>query len=168
MDNQYYVTQKWKWYYGIMSLVFITGFLALLWGILNPAEPMNAQKICSLPIPALFSLFIAFQFIYGFFQNITLSSDGIYYRSFGYNAFIAWENTKNIGTYSRAFWHFAGIYFDKAAGELEVWFPGAYFGRSEVFIPLSLFSENWRDSELGQQIKQYAPHLFEKENKQSV
>jgi hypothetical protein len=32
-----------------------------------------------------------------------------------------------------------------------------------VFIPLSPFDKNWRDSELGQQIKQYAPHLFEKE-----
>ena len=32
-----------------------------------------------------------------------------------------------------------------------------------IAIPLSCFSNNWRDSELGQQIKQYAPHLFEKE-----
>ncbi|MBC7876663.1 MAG: hypothetical protein H7Y59_05770 [Anaerolineales bacterium] len=32
-----------------------------------------------------------------------------------------------------------------------------------IAIPLNSFSENWRDSELGQQIKQYAPHLFEKE-----
>ena len=31
------------------------------------------------------------------------------------------------------------------------------------YIPLSWFADNWRDSELGQQIKQYAPHLFEKE-----
>ena len=28
------------------------------------------------------------------------------------------------------------------------------------FIPLSIFINNWRNSELGQQIKQYAPHLF--------
>jgi len=28
------------------------------------------------------------------------------------------------------------------------------------FIPLECFADNWRDSELGQQIKQYAPHLF--------
>lgn len=28
------------------------------------------------------------------------------------------------------------------------------------FIPLECFAENWRDSELGAQIKQYAPHLF--------
>lgn len=32
---------------------------------------------------------------------------------------------------------------------------------SKLFIPLSLFAENWRDSELGQEIKKHAPHLFE-------
>ncbi len=30
-------------------------------------------------------------------------------------------------------------------------------------IPIHNFGNNWRDSELGQQIKQHAPHLFEKE-----
>jgi hypothetical protein len=30
----------------------------------------------------------------------------------------------------------------------------------QAIIPLSHFAENWRDSDLGQQIKQYAPHLF--------
>jgi len=34
----------------------------------------------------------------------------------------------------------------------------------EKFIPLSLFADNWRDSELGGQIKKYAPHLLENEN----
>jgi len=28
------------------------------------------------------------------------------------------------------------------------------------FIPLSLFAENWRESDLGGHIQQYAPHLF--------
>ena len=28
-------------------------------------------------------------------------------------------------------------------------------------IPLSCFEKNWRDSDLGQQIKRHAPHLFE-------
>lgn len=32
---------------------------------------------------------------------------------------------------------------------------------SELFIPLSLFAENWRESELGEEIKKNAPHLFE-------
>ena len=32
---------------------------------------------------------------------------------------------------------------------------------SKLFIPLSLFAENWRESELGQEIKKHAPHLFE-------
>ncbi|MFT3892624.1 MAG: hypothetical protein QM730_13395 [Anaerolineales bacterium] len=32
----------------------------------------------------------------------------------------------------------------------------------EQFIPLSIFADDWRDSELGNQIKKYAPHLLEK------
>jgi hypothetical protein len=32
---------------------------------------------------------------------------------------------------------------------------------SKLFIPLSLFAENWRESELGLEIKKHAPHLFE-------
>ncbi len=35
--------------------------------------------------------------------------------------------------------------------------------KNSAFIPLSFFIDNWRDSELGKQIKQCAPHLFEKE-----
>jgi len=32
---------------------------------------------------------------------------------------------------------------------------------SKLFIPLSLFAENWRESELGLEIKKHAPHLFD-------
>jgi hypothetical protein len=38
--------------------------------------------------------------------------------------------------------------------------PGGFFPQKTIF-PLTCFSENWRDSELGQQIKQHAPHLFQ-------
>lgn len=32
---------------------------------------------------------------------------------------------------------------------------------SKLFIPLSLFAENWRESDLGLEIKKHAPHLFD-------
>jgi hypothetical protein len=38
----------------------------------------------------------------------------------------------------------------------------------KIFVPLSVFAENWRGSDLGQQIRQYAPHLFEQESKKSA
>jgi hypothetical protein len=34
----------------------------------------------------------------------------------------------------------------------------------EKFIPLSIFADDWRASELGGQIKKYAPHLLESES----
>jgi hypothetical protein len=38
----------------------------------------------------------------------------------------------------------------------------------EKFIPLSIFAEDWRDSELGGQIKKYAPHLWKEEAVQTI
>jgi hypothetical protein len=38
----------------------------------------------------------------------------------------------------------------------------------EKFIPLSLFADNWRTSELGGQIKKYAPHLWNEEAVQTA
>ena len=34
------------------------------------------------------------------------------------------------------------------------------FNLQKVIIPISCFSENWRNSELGHEFKKYAPHLF--------
>ncbi len=34
------------------------------------------------------------------------------------------------------------------------------FNIQKAVIPLSCFAEDWRNSEIGQQIKEYAPHLF--------
>jgi hypothetical protein len=42
-------------------------------------------------------------------------------------------------------------------------FPHRFFDLQLYLIPLSCFDQNWRESKLGQQIEQHAPHLFEKE-----
>ena len=50
--------------------------------------------------------------------------------------------------------------------DLRGWFLSplsAGWNLQKTIIPLSHFAENWHDSELGQHIKQHAPHLFEKE-----
>ena len=40
------------------------------------------------------------------------------------------------------------------------WYTRRAFNLQETFIPVACFADNWRDSKLGQQIKEYAPHLF--------
>ncbi len=96
---------------------------------------------------------------------MTLSADGIQYHAFGRSLFIRWENLKRLGKTGRD--HTEGVFASYQPTDAKVWLPGMPFGE-EAFIPLSIFAENWRDSELGQQIKQSAPHLFEQENISSV
>ena len=88
--------------------------------------------------------------------------------------------TKWIGVEKISFsWHdgfrYECLLVDNSQTHIRKWSlperypPTPFMGMQyKTVFPLSCFAENWRDSELGQQIKQYAPHLFEKENKQSA
>jgi hypothetical protein len=102
-------------------------------------------------------------------ENIDISEEGIEYEGPDVAFRTKWENIEKISSG----WYFPikteGMVVDKsqiratkmAIGTIKR-FPLWVFSQ-DAFIPLSCFSENWRDSEIGQQIKQHAPHLFEKE-----
>lgn len=160
MEKKFEVTSKWKWIYGIFAGIEFGGFLIMIIAVFDK-EATEMQRICSFPFTSLACSFFALQSIYGYFQFIKIASDKIYYRTFGYIVEIEWSHIKRIGKYKNLFWKYEGLYLSKSEGTVTVWFPGVRFDRSEVFIPLSIFAENWRDSELGQQIKQHAPHLFQ-------
>jgi len=160
MENQFHVTSKWMWVYGVFAGICLAGFLAMFIAIFDK-EATETQRICSFPFTSLGYLYFALQSIYGYYQTITMDPNKIYFRTFGLNVEINWHKIKRIGIYKNFFWRYEGLYLGKSDGNVTVWFPGARFANSEVFIPLSIFAENWRDSELGQQIKQRAPHLFQ-------
>ena len=96
--------------------------------------------------------------------SITISTKGIEYSQPFRTFNIDWEGFDKIGKH----WFVEGLIIRFGyMVPLKNSFPAnvkTYGGTPPFdFIPLSSFSNNWRDSELGQQIKQYAPHLFEKE-----
>jgi hypothetical protein len=87
-------------------------------------------------------------------QSITISPDGIFYyiRPF-LKIEVGWDGFQKTGTFLFREGLFIKESYLLANGKFLF----------ITFIPLSIFSKNWRDSDLGRQIKRYAPHLFEKE-----
>jgi hypothetical protein len=160
MEKKFEVISKWKWIYGIYASICFVIFAGMFF-IVFSKETTTFQQVCAFPFYSLSSFFLGLLSIYGYFQSIKITSNKISYRMFGYNVEIEWHNIKRIGEYKNLFWKYEGLYLSKSEGTVTVWFLGARFDRSEVFIPLSIFAENWRDADLGQQIKQHAPHLFE-------
>jgi hypothetical protein len=156
--NTYYLTSKVKILYTlipilVLILVFETSiFNYIYFGMF-----------------AIFILFITFKGITS--EHIVLSDTRIEYHRVGLTFNVNWENIEEINMH----WSIPlsiplkqeGLYIDQSLIKITEWWSGSYlsyggyggWGRKS-FIPLSIFSENWRDSELGQQIKEYAPHLF--------
>lgn len=102
-------------------------------------------------------------------ENLSVSEEGFEYEGPDFAFGTKWGNVTNISLG----WHFPfkveGVIVDKSLLRIRKMsfgvikrYPILGFSQT-VFIPLSCFSDNWRDSELGQQIKRYASHLFEKE-----
>lgn len=96
--------------------------------------------------------------------KIIVTENGIeYHAPLVFAIEVVWGTIEEIKYY----WFREGLFVERTSINVKYANRNTYatfmgYGRS-AFIPLSSFSDNWRDSELGQQIKQYAPHLFEKE-----
>ena len=150
--NIYYLTSKFKIVYAIISILVF----ALLFKIFAP------NYIC-LGIYGSFILLTSFKNIVS--EKIVISDKGIEYHRLGLTFNIKWENIEEINTHWSVPFKQEGLYIDPDLIRITEWWSGSYkayggWGR-KAFIPLSKFSEDWRNSQLGQQIKQYAPHLFE-------
>ena len=149
--QQYYLTTKFKILYAIMPIVFAAILLKI----------SISGFVCA-SIFCVYILFATFKGITG--ENIKLSVNGIEYHRFGLTFNVKWENIEEISTYWSILFTQEGLYIDPDLIRITQWSLGSYKAHSgwsrKAFIPLSIFSENWRDSELGHQIKQYAPHLF--------
>jgi len=85
------------------------------------------------------------------FKKLTISESGIEYQAFLQHFFLAWNQIEDIP---------ARLSFKVLTGKSS--------DGKKRNVHLYFFKDHPIDSELGQQIKQYAPHLFEKENQQSA
>jgi hypothetical protein len=94
-------------------------------------------------------------------EKIIVSSEGLTFQRIGFSGFIQWKDFERIG-FRR---NFRVAYEGMFAPRRKAIFSGfeSFFGvyGKEVFVSLHRYSKNWRDAELGRQIKQYAPHLFQ-------
>ena len=88
------------------------------------------------------------------FDNLAIDKEGFKYRSFGITYSGKWSDAQTI-TERRIFlfdWtRLEGFYIEKkklSSGD-------RWILAKDIFVPLSQFSLNWRDSNLGQQVKEY-------------
>ena len=170
MTKTYYLTSEDKRrYLATMMATIIVGLMGMyliLWFY---------DVIKQYPIVAILPLgFGVYQIInlvnYYDEKHIIVSEEGIIYNSPRVVFMAKWQDLERLSSG----WHERikqeGLIVDKLKLKTKNLFQQLlskeFFLRksSKAFIPLSCFATNWRDSKLGQQIKQYAPHLFEKEN----
>ena len=86
-------------------------------------------------------------------QKLVVARSGIIYHVGWSRIEARWKDIERIVSRWDVFPLTEGVIVPKT-GELPLLL-------SKLFIPLSLFAENWRESELGQEIRKHAPHLFE-------
>jgi hypothetical protein len=92
--------------------------------------------------------------------HIVTSVDGITYYSPGLEVRSPWENVDKIRSMSILFgWRKLDfLLLHQPAEEESTWWYRLWRGKPDNEISLSMFG-NWRESELGQEIMKYAPHL---------
>jgi hypothetical protein len=101
-------------------------------------------------------------------ENISVSDAGIMYDTPGMILEVKWEDIQKISHCWRFLIRQECLIVDQSRVKIKGWaiYANTYSRPFEKYfqsiaIPLTSLSDNWRDSELGQQIKQYAPHLFQ-------
>lgn len=155
----YHLTSFWKYY------CVLTG-PTLFWAILGAAAYQGKY----LDFVFLASMLGLADMTLGLYSaptsHIVVSEEGVMWHSPGFTLWARWENLEKI---SHRFYGFSiqeGLAGTKPMVRINntgIGFLPTPWQLPPVkpFIPLSCFVDNWRNSELGRQIKQYAPHLFQ-------
>ncbi|RJP55579.1 MAG: hypothetical protein C4583_00400 [Anaerolineaceae bacterium] len=141
----------------ILCLVIILGVFGLL-----QDELRTFQLFCLLPYIILYEVYSIAESLFRVnYEKLLLSPTGIEYHAFSYMVYSEWGDLNRIGNDPSYLRRKTECIVTKS-NNVKNRIPFRWLFRMERTncIPVSLFFENWRDSELGQQIKQYAPHLF--------
>lgn len=154
----YYLTSFWK-YYSLLS------GSVLLWFVMG-AIAYHGQYFDLVFLASILGLADTTRAFYKApASHITVSRSGVVWHSLGFTLSASWEDIEKISHSIYGFSIQEGLSITKLKVRINE--EGGYLPTPwqspplKPFIPLSCFGDNWRDSELGQQIKQYAPHLFE-------
>ncbi len=114
------------------------------------------------PLSAVIVSCIAILMAYSAIQiRLVTSPEGIEYYQVGYSVRTTWDNLAQIGAIPAGRIMVEGLILREPALFVDKWLAGVkYIQTRGQLIPLSLFKRNWLDSELGEDIRKYAPHLF--------
>ena len=161
----YYLTSRSKFIYSVTSLVALVAIISLF---LYIARNIFCIQIYFLGV-GLFSIYALFQKLKN--EHIVLTEKGVEYHAPGVIFETDWKSVEQISNHWRYGFVHECLFVDNSRIRMRKWsfllggrnVPTPLFSSRKTLIPLSCFSENWPDSELGQLIKQYAPYLFEKE-----
>jgi hypothetical protein len=161
--NSYYLTNRSRYIYFVVSLLALVAFIELFFYIFPKVLCLQLYLLGL----GLFGIYNLVQKIRN--EHIIVSEKGIEYYAPGVIFETGWKSIERISKYWRGGFRHDCLVIDNSQIRMKKW---SFFGGrnlpmpfefvpKKTLIPLSGFSENWRDSELGQQIKQYAPYLFE-------
>ena len=161
--NSYYLTRHSRSFFiGFSILGIVIGIGLFLYIARVPFLQVYALGL------GLFAIYASLKKILN--EHLVVSEKGIEYYSPWLIMEAKWEKIEKISTNWHNCLRVESLLIDNSQIRIKKWtFPDR--GPStplekfphKTIIPISCFADNWRDSELGQQIKQYAPHLFEKE-----
>ena len=159
----YYLTPRFKL---ITTVVFLP--LAILqFGIFIFLSKQSSCLVIYILALSIFGIFRGFRTLNE--EYIVVGEKAIEHHRRGSTFEIKWSDVENISPRWFVLGKQDSLIVDKSKVKIQdmstfgAWHVINILKPQEAFVPLSCFSENWRDSDLGQQIKQHAPHLFEKE-----
>jgi len=159
----------------ISRMTLIAGVMAVVPVIALISRDESMQK--GLPIllvieglTLLLVFWLMFSYIY-----VAVSPEGIRYRSLGYQIASKWEDIAAIDMrWMGSEGQVEGLTLRKEGTHVNpVLRAGSFIspesrialGQARDFIPLSiLFTQEWRDTEIGAAIRRYAPHVFKNQN----
>ncbi len=164
MEQEIKISQESKKSFLISASVyflFFIGFIYIGINILQDPTSASLKQYVFIPWLTFTSLYGVISNLYkGYFMKIIVTKDQIKFRSLGITITSTWSKLITIEECGTMFRKLEGISVRKSSVKKNI------LGLLELrpkYIPIQNFGDDWRQSKLGQQIQQYAPHLFEKE-----
>jgi len=155
----YYLTSFWR-FYSLLSGSILLWFL--LGALVYPGNHFDIVFMLSM----LGLADMASAFYSAPPSHIVVSASGVVWNGPGFTLSTHWKHIVRISHRVYGFSIQEGLTVTKITVQIHKTGIGYlptpwHIPPVRPFIPLSCFFDNWRDSELGKQIRQYAPHLFE-------
>ena len=155
----YYLRQR-------KTRLFYAGFLglaALLLGFLVALRiGRNTEDQC-LRIFICFGIFgwALVSYSWARHTRLVVSPDGIEYYTPYQSIRTAWDDIESVGRVPMFSFYGEGLFLRRPALRGKKWLNwDVRLMQLDRFVPLSPFLKQWRDSELGQDVRRYAPSLF--------